>query len=197
MKIKLLAAALLFFVGTSAMAQHSEILSLVKATNNAIASIESNFSQRKTTKLFNRITDYAGKLVFDNNLHLDMDYSDPKGKRITIDGNKFTMKNSLFSKTFDTDKNRNMRILRNTLLNSFAGNIEAIAHETDSNIEYNRTADDHVFKIFTTKEDKPYYCGFIVYYNVKTLRMSKITIVESSGNYTDYTLTGDARINLI
>lgn len=189
--------AVLCLTGSAVMAQKAEVLLQVKAVNNAIESLESDFSQRKTTKLFNRTTDYMGRLVFDNRLHLDMDYSDPKGKRITIDGNKFTMKNSLFSKTFDTDRNLNMRMLRNTLLNSFAGNIETIARETESDIEYSKTADSHVFRLFTTKTDKPYYCGFIVYYDVDTFRMTQITIVESSGNYTDYTLTGTARINRI
>lgn len=172
----------------------TSIIGNIKRVNNAIESIESTFDQVKTIRLFGYKVESNGKLYFGKDCRLDMIYSKPSNKLISIKGKDFTVKNGFGSRHFDTDENVNMRMLRNTLLNSFAGNIESIAQETASKTEYEKTKESHVFKIMSTAEDKPYYSGFIISYDVNTLRMQKLTIVEASGNYTDYMLTGTARI---
>lgn len=192
MKVRCLIVAIVLMFGTTITnAQNKDaVIAKIKSINNAITSIQSKFSQVKTLKMANRKIESEGELYYGKEYYLDMFYNTPKDNVILIDGSRFILKKGSATNKFNTDKNADMRLLRNALINSFAGNIASIAAENDAEIEYEEKDNCHVFSIINSKNKKRMYNGFVIYYDVKTFLMKKITILESNGNFTDYILTG-------
>lgn len=188
----LFTAFLVIITCSATVAQNAEVvMAKVKQVNNAINSIESPFSQKKTMKMINRSVESEGSLYYDKDYYLDMSYTKPAGHIILIDGAKFIVKKGSAVNRFNTDKNADMRLLRNALINSFAGNVEEIAKENGVKPEYTQKDGCHVFSIVNNNEKKRMYNGFIIFYDSQSYRMKKITILESNGNYTDYILKGN------
>lgn len=195
MKVKYLILAALFMFAAAVNADNQDVLiAKIKQTNNAITSIHSKFSQKKTIKLAKKTIESEGELVYGKDYYLDMSYTKPHNNVTLIDGSKFVVKRGPATNRFNTDKHDDMRLLRNALINSFAGNVESIAAENGAEIEYEQKDGCHVFSI-VNKTKKRLYVGFIVSYDAKTLLMKQVTILELNGNYTDYILSGTPEYN--
>ncbi|MGM9805890.1 MAG: outer membrane lipoprotein carrier protein LolA [Candidatus Aphodosoma sp.] len=196
MRTKYIAFTLLLAMfATPAFAQTDALIARIKQADSTVKTIESDFSQTKTLKMMNRTIQSEGRLFYDRDFYLNMVYTKPDKNQILIDGNRFIVTKGMKTNRFNTDNSTDMRLFRNALINSFVGNIQEIADENGAGIEYSRDKENHIFSIVSKSGKKRMYNGFVIYYDIKTLRMKQITILESNGNYTDYILTGTASVN--
>lgn len=197
MEKKFFSSLLLVVLAVSGLfAQNTDVLiDRIKQANSSVNTIESDFKQVKTLKLAKRTIELDGKLFYDRNFYLNMTYPNEKNHQILIDNSRFFVKNGAAANRFNTDKNGDMRLFRNALINSFVGNIREIADENRAEIDYSKEGDSHVFTIVNKADKRKLYNGFVISYDVKTMRMTGIRILESNGNYTDYSLIGTAVIN--
>lgn len=196
MRTKYIALTLLCALfATPAFTQTDVLIAKIKQANGTVKTIESDFEQTKTLKMMNRTVKSEGRLFYDRDFYLNMIYPSQGKNQILIDGSRFIVVKGAKTNRFNTDKNTDMRLFRNALINSFVGNIQDIADENGAEVEYSKDSENHIFSIVNKTDKKRLYNGFVIYYDIKTLRMKQITILEAIGNYTDYVLTGNTLIN--
>ncbi len=194
MRKTMLAVLLLTFALAAPAMTKEQAIKAVAQANSTLSTLESDFAQEKLIKMMNRTVPSAGRLYFDRTGKLNMTYSTPEGNVILINGDDFIVRNGKRTNRFDTRKNDGMRLLRNALLNSFKGDVQAIADENSAQISYSQQDGLHVFTV-TAADKRQLYNGFIIRYDSRTMRLSSLTITEATGNSTDYTLTGEPRLN--
>lgn len=150
--------------------------------------IGASFVQNKTIKATGRVIRSEGVVFFTAPDHLRMNYLDPKGEYLIIDGNM--LRSNVGGKQLDvnTEKNATMRNLRNTLLNCITGDYEQAAVENDAEVLVEKKGDGKTVTLTARKAAARGYSRVQVDYNAQN-RPVRMVLDEFNGVSTDYTFT--------
>lgn len=150
--------------------------------------IGASFVQNKTIKATGRVVRAEGVVFFTAPDHLRMNYLDPKGEYLIIDG--MMLRSNVGGKQVDvnTEKNATMRTLRNTLLNCITGEYEKAAQENDADVAVEPKGDGKVVTLTARKTAARGYSQVIVEYNALN-RPVRMVLDEFNGVSTEYTFT--------
>lgn len=162
----------LFVVTFVANAQHDVVIQKIKSANEQYKTVTCNFTQSKTMAMVDKVINSEGVLFFNRADKLKMDYTTPQGNLLLITGESLVMVQGNKKNDFNTKQNAQMRNLKNTLLFSIAGDVDAVAKENGANVEFAETSD--YYKFVLVKADK----------QVK----SRMTTLELSYSKNDYSL---------
>lgn len=185
-KLHILILILLFPV--IAMSQTNPI-TLIKNAGSVTSDIICDFTQQRHTVVFNKVETLEGTLYFSATDRMSMHYTNPPSDLLVINSDQFYMASGKRKNLFNLAQNATMHSLAHLLLNSMHGDVEAIATETGSKIEYTSDAQYHIFTLTKTKREIKGYRRVVLKYAKNDLLLHYMLLEEHSGNYNTYTLT--------
>ena len=147
--------------------------------------IGASFVQNKTIKASGRVIHGEGVVFFTAPDQLRMNYLEPKGEYMIIDGNMLRSNVGMKQIDVDTEKNASMRNLRNTLLNCIMGEYEKAAAENDADVVVEKKGDGKAVTLTARKQAARGYSRIIVEYNAQT-RPVRMVLDEFNGISTEY-----------
>ena len=147
--------------------------------------IGASFVQNKTIKATGRVVRSEGIVFFTAPDQLRMNYLDPKGEYMIIDGDMLRSNVGLKQIDVDTTKNPAMRNLRNTLLNCITGAYEKAAQENDATLIVEEKGGVKTVSMMAKKQQPSGYSRIIIDYNRKGLPV-RMVLDEFVGIETEY-----------
>lgn len=172
-------AALLMCVG--AWADNDAVLSKIEKNNETVHSLQCSFTQTKTLKASGKVIKSEGELFFTSDRQLSMVYSQPQGELLVINGAKMYMCRGDKKNVFNTDKNRQMNSLSNTLINCIEGKIQTVATEVAANVDVNEEGGNFVVTLSATAAAARGYSRIVLNYRKSDCTLTKMVMTEFSG----------------
>lgn len=173
---------------------------MICAQNNILTEIEkANAAYKSVTGAFTRTQVNAAKgssVKADGNLYIDGEdrmaqhYKAPSTDLLIINGNDFFMVRGKKTNKFNTEKNKTMRSLRNTLLYCVHGKPSVLAAENGAEITAVKKADGYEVVLVSTKKTPRGYAKIVLNYDLKTKLLTKMQMDEYNGNSTLYEMSG-------
>lgn len=183
----LLTAIILLSTFGFANAQKDAAIDKILKTNEKYQTINCDFKQTKTMAMVDKKIESEGVLYFNRADKLKMDYSNPAGNLLLISGESLLMIQNGRKNDFNTKQNAQMRNLKNTLLLSIAGDVNAVAAENGATIEFTETADYYTFVLTRTdKSVKSRMSKLELSYSKTDCSLCVMKMEELNGNNTVY-----------
>ena len=186
MKKYILTTLSLFFLIGSVSAQQIEkrLLALNERTETLVAP----FTEVKVMPKLKKEIRKEGNLYFQYPNALSMRYTNPEGDYSVIkDGGKFyTKRGQKKMKLNLKDPDSQFSHLRNTLIFSLSGDVEAVAKENDAKIKAQESATRFLFTIEKKHTPKVGVCRLQLVYDKVTGALLLLKMEEVNGNYTSY-----------
>ena len=148
--------------------------------------IGASFVQTKTLKAGSRVIRSEGIVFFSAPDQLRMNYLDPKGEYLIIDGAWLRTNAGLKQVDVDTEKNPAMRNFRNTLLNCIMGEYEKAAEDNNADVTVETKGDGKAVTLTARKQAARGYSKIFVEYN-ELNRPVRLVLDEFNGVSTEYT----------
>ena len=148
--------------------------------------IGASFVQNKTIKATGKVIRSEGVVFFTAPDQFRMNYLEPKGEYLIIDGNMLHSKVGVKQMDVDTDKNPVMRGLRNTLLSCIMGEYEKAAQENDADVAVAAKGAGKEVTLTARKQAARGYSRILVEYNADN-RPVRMVMDEFNGVSTEYT----------
>ncbi len=127
-----------------------------------------------------------GKLEYSRPNKLKMEYSDPAGNLLDINGDSFVMVNGKRRMSLNTAADNRYANLKNTLLFSVGGDVAGVAKENNAEITYFETPQYYVFTLTKGKGAKSQYVKLELCYSKKDFSLCVMKMEEANGNFTVY-----------
>lgn len=189
-KITLVLFAFLFSLTLFAQ-EEKAVLAQIKATTEKCMPYTSDFTQAKHFPMMENASISEGKLYFTGE-KMSMLYTTPSSDVLTINGNTFYMLSNGRKMKVNTEKNKKVKSLKNTLLNCMSGNISTIATENGAAPSVEKEGDKTIVSLSKPKSkkssEKRSYHLIKLTYN-KTLQLTELYMEEMSGIYNIYQIT--------
>ena len=145
-----------------------------------------SFVQNKTIKATGRVIRAEGVVFFTAPDQLRMNYLEPKGEYLIIDGDWLRSNVGMKQIDVDTAKNPTMRGLRNTLLNCIMGEYEKAAEDNNADVAVENKAGGKEVTLTARKQAPRGYSKIVVEYSAQK-RPVRMVLDEFNGISTEYT----------
>lgn len=165
------------------------ILSEIEKGNAAYNTIQGDFTQIKTLAAKGTKVQSKGLLYISGDEQMAQHYQAPSSDVLIINGNDFYMIRGKKKNKFNTDKNKTMRGLRNTLLYCVHGKPAALAAENGAEITASQKADGYEVTLVSTKKTARGYAKIVLFYELKTKLLVQMQMDEYNGNSTLYQMS--------
>ena len=177
---------------------------ILNAQNHILVEIEEANAQYKTIEgMFTRTQINAvkgisvkseGDLYIADDAQMALYYKAPSTDLLIINGNDFYMVRGKKKNKFNTEKNKTMRGLRNTLLCCIHGNPAMLAAENSAEIIAEKKKDGYEVVLTSTKKTPRGYAKIVLTYDLESKLLTKMQMDEYNGNSTLYEMS-DMMIN--
>lgn len=144
-----------------------------------------SFVQNKTIKATGRVFRSEGIVFFSAPDQLRMNYLDPKGEYLIIDGTMVRSKVGTRQVDVDTEKNPEMWGFRSTLLHCILGEYKAAALVNDADIAVDTKDDGKTVTLTARKQAAKGYSRIVAEYDAKN-RPVHLILDEFNGNSDEY-----------
>ena len=168
----------------------NDILSEIEKGNAAYNTIQGDFTQTKTLAAKGTKVQSEGMLYISGDHQMAQHYQAPTADVLIINGNDFYMVRGKKKNKFNTDKNKTMRSLRNTLLYCVHGKPAALAAENGAEITAVQKSDGYEVTLVSTKKTARGYAKIVLLYDLKTKLLTRMQMNEYNGNSTLYQMSG-------
>lgn len=168
----------------------NDILSEIEKGNAAYNTIQGNFTQTKTLAAKGTKVQSEGLLYISGDHQMAQHYQAPSADVLIINGNDFYMVRGKKKNKFNTDKNKTMRGLRNTLLYCVHGKPAVLAAENGAEITAAQKSDGYEVTLVSTKKTVRGYAKIVLLYDLKTKLLTRMQMDEYNGNSTLYQMSG-------
>lgn len=165
-------------------------LAQIEKANAAISNITGTFAQTKTIAANGKQIKSDGTLYIADADKMAMHYNAPSTDLLVINGNRFYMIRGKKKNNFNTDKNKAMRSLRNTLLYCVHGKPAQLAAENEADITVSQDASGHIVTLTSKKKTPRGYERIVLHYDAKSLLLDRMEMIEWGGNATLYEMAG-------
>lgn len=169
-------------------------LAKIEKANAAITSIEGKFAQTKTIAANGKEIKSDGTIYISDSDKMAMHYNAPSTDLLIINGERFYMIRGKKKNNFNTEKNKAMRSLRNTLLYCVHGKPAQLAEENAADISVNNEKTGIIVTLSSQKKTPRGYEKIILNYEGNTLLLTRMEMVEWGGNSTVYEIS-DVKTN--
>lgn len=177
---------------------------ILNAQNHILVEIEEANAQYKTIEgMFTRTQINAvkgisvkseGDLYIADDAQMAQYYKAPSTDLLIINGNDFYMVRGKKKNKFNTEKNKTMRGLRNTLLCCIHGKPAMLAAENSAEIIAEKKKDGYEVVLTSTKKTPRGYAKIVLTYDLESKLLTKMQMDEYNGNSTLYEMS-DMKIN--
>lgn len=168
----------------------NDILSEIEKGNAAYNTIQGDFTQTKTLVAKGTKVQSEGLIYVSGDEQMAQHYQAPSADVLIINGNDFYMVRGKKKNKFNTDKNKTMRGLRNTLLYCVHGKPTALAAENNAEITAVQKPDGYEVTLVSTKKMARGYAKIVLLYDLKTKLLTRMQMDEYNGNSTLYQMSG-------
>ena len=168
----------------------NDIVSEIEKGNAAYNTIQGDFTQTKTLAAKGTKVQSEGMLYISGDHQMAQHYQAPSADVLIINGNDFYMVRGKKKNKFNTDKNKTMRSLRNTLLYCVHGKPAALAAENGAEITAVQKSDGYEVTLVSTKKTARGYAKIVLLYDLKTKLLTRMQMNEYNGNSTLYQMSG-------
>lgn len=165
------------------------ILAQIEKANANITSIKGEFEQTKTIAASGKEIKSDGTLYIHGTDQMAMHYNAPSTDLLVINGNRFYMIRGKKKNNFNTEKNKAMRSLRNTLLYCVHGKPSQLAIENDADITVSKEVSGTVITLTSKKKTPRGYEKIILHYSPTTSLLTRMEMIEWGGNSTLYEMS--------
>lgn len=169
---------------------NSAALVQIEKANAGITSIQGKFAQTKTIAANGKQIKSDGTLYINGAEQMAMHYNAPSTDLLVINGNRFYMIRGKKKNNFNTEKNKAMRSLRNTLLYCVHGKPAQLATENNADIAVTQDGNATVVTLTSQKKTPRGYEKIILHYNTKNSLLTRMEMIEWGGNSTLYEMSG-------
>lgn len=170
------------------------ILTQIEKANATITSIEGKFAQTKTIAANGKEMKSEGTIYISGTDQMAMHYDAPSTDLLIINGERFYMIRGKKKNNFNTEKNKAMRNLKNTLLYCIHGKPALLAEENEADIDVQKDANGYVVTLTSEKKTPRGYEKILLNYDTKSLLLNRMEMIEWGGNSTTYEIN-DIRTN--
>ena len=177
---------------------------ILNAQNHILVEIEEANAQYKTIEgMFTRTqinvakgisVKSEGDLYIAGDAQMAQYYKVPSTDLLIINGNDFYMVRGKKKNKFNTEKNKTMRGLRNTLLYCIHGKPAMLAAENSAEIIAEKKKDGYEVVLTSTKKTPRGYAKIVLTYDLESKLLTKMQMDEYNGNSTLYEMS-DMKIN--
>lgn len=168
----------------------NDILSEIEKGNAAYNTIQGDFTQTKTLVAKGTKVQSEGLIYVSGDEQMAQHYQAPSADVLIINGNDFYMVRGKKKNKFNTDKNKTMLGLRNTLLYCVHGKPTALAAENNAEITAVQKPDGYEVTLVSTKKMARGYAKIVLLYDLKTKLLTRMQMDEYNGNSTLYQMSG-------
>jgi len=155
---------------------------LLTDMSKTLQTIESDFVQEKYLSVLTESITTKGHFTFKQKNQIRWEYTDPYSYIIIIKGGKMQIKDEDKVTNFDMSGNKSLSALNEKMSDIIQGKI--IKNKTDFNINYYENSSFYLVSLVPkTKGMKDYFNGIQIYFDKNDLTVSKIKMIELSGDY--------------
>ena len=187
--MKTLLLTLSLFFSTVLCAQNNVLTEIEKA-NAAYQSVTGAFTRTQVNAVKGTSVKADGDLYIVGEDRMAQHYKAPSTDLLIINGNDFFMVRGKKTNKFNTEKNKTMRNLRNTLLYCVHGKPAILATENGAEISAEKKAKGYEVVLVSTKKTPRGYAKIVLIYDLKTKLLTKMQMDEYNGNSTLYEMSG-------
>ena len=177
------------FVSTMLSAQNN-ILTDIERANATYKSVTGAFARTQVNAAKGTSVKADGDLYIVGEDKMAQHYKAPSTDLLIINGDDFLMVRGKKTNKFNTEKNKTMRNLKNTLLYCVHGKPAALAIENGAEISAEMKAKGYEVVLVSTKKTPRGYAKIVLTYDLKTKLLVKMQMDEYNGNSTLYEMTG-------
>ena len=177
---------------------------ILSAQNHILVELEEANAQYKTIEgMFTRTQINAakgisvkseGELYIADDAQMAQYYKAPSTDLLIINGHDFYMVRGKKKNKFNTEKNKTMRGLRNTLLYCIHGKPAMLAAENSAEIIAEKKKGGYEVVLTSTKKTTRGYAKIVLTYDLESKLLTKMQMDEYNGNSTLYEMS-DMKIN--
>ena len=190
---RILLFTICLFVSTLLGAQNN-ILTDIEKANAAYETITCMFIRTQTNAAKGTSVKVEGDLFIAGEDKMAQYYKAPSTDLLIINGNDFYMVRGKKKNKFNTEKNKTMRGLRNTLLYCIHGKPAILAAENSAEIIAEKKKDGYEVVLTSTKKTPRGYAKIVLTYDLESKLLTKMQMDEYNGNSTLYEMS-DMKIN--
>ena len=176
------------FVSTILSAQN-DVLTEIEKANVAYKVITGGFVRTQTNAAKGTSVQAEGDLYIAGEDQMAQQYKAPSTDLLIINGNDFYMIRGKKTNKFNTEKNKTMRGLRNTLLYCVHGKPAALAAENGAEITAEKKTEGYEVVLTSTKKTPRGYAKIVLNYDLKSKLLTKMQMDEYNGNSTLYEMS--------
>lgn len=165
------------------------LLTQIEQANAALTTIEGKFAQTKTLAANGKQLKSTGTIYLTGTEQMAMHYDAPSTDLLIINGNRFYMVRGKKKNNFNTEKNKTMRALRNTLLHCVHGCPATLAQENEAEVSTSQTAEGTTVTLTSKKKTPRGYEKIILLYAPQTHLLTRMEMIEWGGNSTLYEMS--------
>jgi len=159
----------------------------IKAMHKAGETYTTAFVETEVMPKLKKQTVRKGNLTYKAPNDLRMDYTDPKGDYMEITASSINInKDGKLQKHSVKENAGRMTTLRNTLLLAFAGDVDGIATLNEAQVASEEKNGQYTCTV--TSQKKTGLSSLILVYDKKTGKLVSLTLNQSNGNYTTYSV---------
>lgn len=173
-----------------ATAVEEQILGKIEKANAKVSTLTSDFTRTKLIKASGRTTTAKGRLSYKAADKLLMDYSNPAGDILIINGGKMQMRLGAQKGTFDLGKNKLMGSLSVTLLGCIAGKAQSVADANNANITAKEVSGNYMVTLAAREKATRGYSIIKLTYRKSDCILTEMVMTEFTGISTTYTMSG-------
>ena len=176
---------LCLFFSTILCAQNKFLMEIEKA-NAVYNSITGTFTRTQVNAAKGTSVKTEGDLYVAGEEQMAQHYKAPSTDLLIINGNEFYMVRGKKTNKFNTEKNKTMRNLRNTLLYCVHGKPATLATENGAEISVEKKAKGYEVVLVSTKKVPRGYAKIVLTYDLNSKLLTKMQMDEYNGNSTLY-----------
>lgn len=177
------------FVSTMLGAQNN-ILTEIEKANAAYKSVTGSFTRTQVNAAKGTSEKVDGDLYIAGENQMAQHYKAPSADLLIIDGDVFYMIRGKKTNKFNTEKNKTMRSLRNTLLYCVHGKPAVLAAENGAEITVEKKSGGYEVVLVSTKKTPRGYAKIVLTYDLKSKLLTRMQMDEFNGNSTLYEMSG-------
>lgn len=177
------------FVSTMLGAQNN-ILTEIEKANAAYKSVTGAFTRTQINAAKGTSEKVDGDLYIVGENQMAQHYKAPSADLLIIDGDVFYMIRGKKTNKFNTEKNKTMRSLRNTLLYCVHGKPAVLAAENGAEITVEKKSGGYEVVLVSTKKTPRGYAKIVLTYDLKSKLLTRMQMDEFNGNSTLYEMSG-------
>ena len=162
----------------------------IEKANAVYKSVTGTFTRTQVNAAKGTSVKADGDLYIVGEDRMAQHYKAPSADLLIINGDDFFMIRGKKTNKFNTEKNKTMRNLRNTLLYCVHGKPATLATESGAEISAEKKAKGYEVVLLSTKKTPRGYAKIVLNYDLKTKLLTKMQMDEYNGNSTLYEMSG-------